>query len=73
MKKKGTRHRKGPNVTMLDRLVKITTLNETNRVEQATFRDFCAEVRMPSAKTARAMTEARDIRRQFDLMEDMLR
>lgn len=31
------------------------------------------EVRVPSEKTARAMTQAREIRRQFDSIDDMLR
>ncbi len=31
------------------------------------------EVRVPSEKTARAMVQAREIRRQFDSVEDMLR
>ena len=31
------------------------------------------EVRVPSEKTARAMVQAREIRRQFDSIDDMLR
>lgn len=31
------------------------------------------EVRVPSEKTARAMAQAREIRRQFDSIDDMLR
>lgn len=31
------------------------------------------EVRVPSEKTARAMVQAREIRRQFDSVDDMLR
>ena len=31
------------------------------------------EVRVPSEKTARAMTQARTIRQQFDSIDDMLR
>jgi DNA-damage-inducible protein J len=31
------------------------------------------EVRVPSEKTARAMTQARDIRQRFDSIDDMLR
>jgi DNA-damage-inducible protein J len=31
------------------------------------------EVRVPSEKTARAMAQAREIRRQYDSIDDMLR
>jgi DNA-damage-inducible protein J len=31
------------------------------------------QVRVPSARTARALQEARDIRRQYDSMDEMLR